>query len=138
MANNNTSDLIALETTEHPVNPFSRMEEGPVFYNSAEQIGITLYVFITLIIVYLLNGLFIVLVAKCKQFHTPYFVILLFRAVYDLIDASMTDFAICLRKVTGNVYCTGYFQLLPFLPTNVAFVCCLLNVFFSFTVLCGI
>jgi hypothetical protein len=138
MANNVTSSLTTLERSGRPVNPFSRMEEGQIFLNSAEQIGVTSYVFITLVLIYLLNGLFVCLVAKCEQFHTPYFVILLFHAVYDLIDASMTDFAICLRKVTGNVYCTGYFQLLPFLPTNVAFVCCLLNVFFSFIVLCGI
>ena len=97
-----TWNMTTSETTQARFNPMYYFERGPVFFTSAERIGVTSYLFVSLPIIYLLNGFYIFLVAKYEEFHTPYFVILTFHAVCELLDSSVTHLSILYISLSGH------------------------------------
>ena len=78
------------------------IEGRPVFANQTEQILLTLYVFLILILTYVMHGIFISMVAYYRKFHTPYFVILMHQSIYELIPCATVCVSIIYMSLSGS------------------------------------
>ena len=78
------------------------LETGPIFINLADQIALTAFAFLVLIVGLLMNGMFVGLVLCNYELRTPYFTILIANSIYGLVSSATVFLSIIYISLSGS------------------------------------